>query len=189
MIFHHKQRNIEDLIPQLKLNEQIIERVTDFDFLGLTIDQHLTWNGHVQKISNKISRSLGIMCKLKRFLPQNIMKFLYNSLILPHLQYCILSWGFKSDRIFKLQKRAVRIITCSKYNAHTEPLLKTLNLLKIEDIMKTKALKLYYRYKKMNFQNILNQCSLNQMIIIHMILDISLFYINYQQRQALDGYV
>ena len=42
---------------------------------------------------------------------------------------------------------------------------------------------------KMNFQNILNQCSLNQMIFIHMILDISLFYINYQQRQALDGYV
>ena len=41
----------------------------------------------------------------------------------------------------------------------------------------------------MNFQNILNQCSLNQMIIIHMIIDISLFYINYQQRQALDGYV
>ena len=63
-------------------------------------------------------------------------------------QYCILSWGFKSDRIFKLQKRAVRIITCSKYNAQTEPLLKTLNLLKIEDIMKTKALKLYYRYKR-----------------------------------------
>ena len=88
------------------------------------------------------------MCKLKRFLPQNILKILYNSLILPHLQYCILSWGFKSDRIFKLQKRAVRIITCSKYNAHTEPLLKTLNLLKIEDIMKTKALKLYYRYKQ-----------------------------------------
>ena len=148
MIFHHKQQNIENLIPQLNLNEQIIERVTDFDFLGLTIDQYLTWNGHVQKISNKISRSLGIMCKLKRFLPQNILKILYNSLILPHLQYCILSWSFKSDRIFKLQKRAVRIITCSKYNDHTEPLLKTLNLPKIEDIMKTKALKLYYRYKK-----------------------------------------
>ena len=145
IIFHHKQRNIENLIPQLNLNEQIIERVTDFDFLGLTIDQHLTWNGHVQKISNKISRSLGIMCELKWFLPQNILK---NSLILPHLQYCILSWGFKSDRIFQLQKRAIRIITCSKYNAHTEPLLKTLNLLKIEDIMKTKALKLYYRYKQ-----------------------------------------
>ena len=41
----------------------------------------------------------------------------------------------------------------------------------------------------MNFQIILNQSSLNQMIIIHMILDISLFYINYQQRHALAGYV
>ena len=54
----------------------------------------------------------------------------------------------ESDRIFKLQKRAVRIITCSTYNAHMEPLLKTLNLLKIKDIMKTKAFKLYYRYKQ-----------------------------------------
>ena len=84
----------------------------------------------------------------KIILPQNILRILYNSLILPHLQYCILSWGFKSDKIFKLQKKAVRIIACSKYNAHTEPLLKTLNLLKIEDIMKTKALKLYHRYKR-----------------------------------------
>ena len=133
MIFYHKQQNIENLIPQLNLNEQIFERVTNFDFLGLTIDQHLTWNGHVQKKSNKISRSLGIMVKLKRFLPQNILKILYNSLILPHPQYCILSWGFKSGTILKLQKRAVRIIRCSKYNAHTEPLLKTLNLLKIEN--------------------------------------------------------
>ena len=119
------------------------------------------------------------MCKLKRFLPKQVLRILYNSLILPHLQYCILTWGFKSDRLFKLQKRAVRIITCSKYNAHAEPLLKALNLLKVEDIMKIKALKLYYRYKQND--------SLNQMIIIHMILDINLFYINYQQRRALHG--
>ena len=102
MIFHYKQRYIENLIPQLKLNEQIIEQVTEFNFLGLTIDQHLTWNEHVQKISNKISNSLGIMYKLKRFLPQQVLRILYNSLILPHLQNCILSWGFKSDRLFKL---------------------------------------------------------------------------------------
>ena len=74
MIFHHKQRNIENLIPQLKLNEQVIERVSEFNFLGLTIDQHLTWHKHVQKISNKISRSLRILCKLKLFLPQQVLR-------------------------------------------------------------------------------------------------------------------
>ena len=88
------------------------------------------------------------MCKLKHFLSQQVLRILNSSLILPHLQYCILTRGFKSNRLFKLQKRAVRIITCSKYNDHTEPLLKALNLLKIEDIMKIKALKLYYRYKQ-----------------------------------------
>ena len=59
MLFLHKQRNIENLIPQLKLNEQMIERVTDFNSSGLTIDQHLAWNEHIKKC--KISRSLGIL--------------------------------------------------------------------------------------------------------------------------------
>ena len=53
MIFHHKQLNIENLIPQLKLNEQNIERVTEFNFLGLSVDQHLTWNEHVQKYQTR----------------------------------------------------------------------------------------------------------------------------------------
>ena len=112
------------------------------------------------------------MCKWKR-----LLRILYNSLIMPYLQYCVLSWGFMSDRIFKLQKRAVRIITCSKYNAHTEPLLKTLNMLKLKISWIQKHWNYIIDAHKMNFQNVLNQCSLNQMIIIHMILDISLFYV------------
>ena len=79
--------------------------VEDFNFLGLTIDQHMTWNAHIQKISNKISRSLGVMNRLKRYLPQNISRTIYNSLILPHINHSILVWGFKSSRISKLQKK------------------------------------------------------------------------------------
>ena len=105
-------------------------------------------NGHIQKISNKISRSLGIMNRLKRFLPKNILRILYNSLILPHIQYSLLVWGHKSSRVFKLQKRAIRLISLSKYNAHTDPLFKSLNLLKMEDIFNLKALKFYYKYTK-----------------------------------------
>ena len=52
MILHHKQLNIENLITQFKLNEQIIEGVTEFNFLGLTIDQHLIWNEHVRYTEN-----------------------------------------------------------------------------------------------------------------------------------------
>ena len=86
------------------------------------------------------------MCRLKRFLPLEILRLIYNSLILPHLQYGIMAWGTKSGRLEKLQKRALRIICNSKYNAHTEPLFKKLNLLKLSDIFKTRQARFYYRY-------------------------------------------
>ena len=124
MLFHHSQRAIDNLIPKILINDEQIECVSEFNFLGLTIDEHLTWKPHIQKVSNKIARTLGVMCRLKNFLPSHILRMLYNSLVLPHLQYSILTWGFKASRLEKLQKRALRIITRSKYNAHTEPLFK-----------------------------------------------------------------
>ena len=123
-----------------------IERVTDFNFLGLQIDQPLNWNAHIQKSSNKFSRTLGVMNRLKQYLPTDILRALYNSLILPRLQYRILNWGFKLSRLSKLQKRAIRVIACSKFNAHTEPLFKSLNLLKLEDMFYHDVLKLYYKW-------------------------------------------
>ena len=121
--------------------------VTQFNFLGFVIDENVSFDPHIQKISNKISRSLGTLNKLKRFLPQHILLMLYNTLILPHLQYAILCWGFKSSRLFKLQKRAMRIITCSKYNAHTDPIFKKLNLLKLSDLYNVSVLKFYHKFK------------------------------------------
>ena len=150
MIFHYRQRKIDSLIPNLKINSEPIERVTEFNFLGLTIDEQLSWSPHIQKIYNKISRTLGIMNRLKQFLPENILCLIYNSLILPYFQYSIFTWGFKIGRLEKLQRRAVRIITSSSYNAHTDPLSNELSLLKVKDIFRLNVLKLHYKFRKVN---------------------------------------
>ena len=150
MIFHNYHRDIKSCIPDVRINNQSIERVSEFNFLGLTIDEHLNWNAHIQKISNKIAKSIGIINRLKRYLPLSILRTLYNALVLPHFQFSILNWGFKANKIVRLQKRAIRVITNSKYNAHVEPLLKKLNLLKISDIFRNSLLKLYYKYKSGN---------------------------------------
>ena len=71
---------------------------------------------------------------------------LYSSLFLPHINYDILIWGHNNERIEKLQKRAVRFITQSKYLTHTDPFVIKLNLLKIQDIFKLNQLKIYYKY-------------------------------------------
>ena len=60
------------------------------------------------------------------------------------LNYGLLLWGIKIENICKLQKKAIRIITNSHYIAHSEPLLKELKLLKLQDIFNLKLLKLYY---------------------------------------------
>ena len=74
------------------------------------------------------------------------MKLMYDSLILSHLQIGITNWGFEWDRISKLQKRALRIMTNSQYVAHTEPLFKQLHLLKVKDIFDIQWLKFWYKY-------------------------------------------
>ena len=104
----------------------------------------MSWDAHTNALVGKISRTTGILNKLKLFLPQYILKTIYTSLILCQLNYVILAWGHNNNLVYKLQKRAVRIISCSKFNAHSEPLLKQLNLLKVEDILKLQQLKFYH---------------------------------------------
>ena len=60
-----------------------IENVQEFNFLGVTFDQHLGWTNHIKNISLKISRYIGILSKIKHYVPFEILKTLYNSLIMP----------------------------------------------------------------------------------------------------------
>ena len=117
---------------ELKIDNINIEYVNVFNFLGLTIDSHLTWEKHTMNVSNKCSRIIGT---LKCFVPLHIWLMLYNALILPHLNYCVTAWGYQCNRIIKLQKKAIRTVMISSYNAHTESFFKNLKLLKIQDIL------------------------------------------------------
>ena len=148
MIYHNRQRNILSIIPKLCINRHTIDRVKDFNFLGITFDEHMTWDMHIHKTSTKITKTLGVMTRLKRYLPTEILLMIYNSLIMPHIQYGILCWGHKFGRVLKLQKRAMRLITCSKYNSHTEPLYKKLKCLKVSDLYTLNMLKFYYKVDK-----------------------------------------
>ena len=150
MIFHHRQKNILPLVPKLYINGSPIERVTEFNFLGTILHECLSWNSHIQKIASKIAMVIGTINRLKKFLPCEILKTIYNTLIQPHLNFSVLLWGNSTKRISKLQKWAMRAITCSKYNAHTEPIFKKLNILKIDDIYKLTALKFFYKFQNNN---------------------------------------
>ena len=112
------------------------------------MNENFKFKSHVNKVANKTARYIGVLNKLKTYVPKNILKTIYNSLILPHLTYGIFTWGFSTTRLCKLQKRTIRLISHSKFNSYTEPLFKSLALLKLEDLFKLTTLKFYFKYKK-----------------------------------------
>ena len=123
-----------------------IERVTCFTFLGVIIDSNLTWSHHINYISNKLTRICGVLSRLKHYVLVLILKIIYNSLFLSHLNYGITAWGFNvGPRIKTLQKKAIRFISNAKYNSHTTPMFKNLQLLQAVDIFKLACFKFFYK--------------------------------------------
>ena len=92
MVFHNRNKNITHLLPELKIKDYAVTRVKKFNFLGILIDENLNWNAYIDQTCAKLSRAIGILYRLKFILPHHILKILYNSLVLPHCTYGILSW-------------------------------------------------------------------------------------------------
>ena len=133
MVFHSDKKTVQ--YPKLHINATKIERTDHFNFLGLQLNHNLKWNfTHKLYVSLKISKVTGLLYKLKSVYPIIIPKSIYNTLVLPNINYCILSWGSQIDRIHFLQKRAIRNISKNNFRAHTVHLLKELNLLRVQDI-------------------------------------------------------
>ena len=132
--------------PNLKIDDTPIQLVSDFNFLGLTLDAHLNWKQHTDKTANKCSRTIGIINRLKHVLPTHIKIILYQTLIQSHLNYCLLIWGYNCARLIKLQKKAIRLVSLSKYNAHCDPLFKKFKILKLTDTLRLQELQFYYKH-------------------------------------------
>ena len=91
-----------------KIDETVIERVQNCNLLG--VQENRSWDVNIKNISIKRYKLIGILNKLKRFLPLNIKVTLYNALMLPYINYGLMVWGCSCNRIIKLQKKATRII-------------------------------------------------------------------------------
>ena len=102
MIFHPKQKDISSIIPKIVINDIPIEKVDNFSFLGVCLDSNLKWDGHIQFLVTKLGKYTGIVNKLKRYLPVDISRILYSSMVNSHLNYAILAWGFACTRLNKL---------------------------------------------------------------------------------------
>ena len=139
----------------LKINNKAIVQKDYIKYLGIIIDCHLNWKQHILNTSKKISRSIGIMYKLREFMNTKMLKDIYYSLIYSNIVYAIQVWGSAGitelKKILILQKKAVRMMTNNDQYPLTpgplipsNPIFKELGILKISDIFKLQISKFIY---------------------------------------------
>jgi hypothetical protein len=95
-------------------------------FLGIFINENISWKHHIDHVCNKISKSIGINSRSRFVLSTRTKLSLYYTLIYPYISYCNIVWSStyatSLNLIWLLQKRAVRVMTNSEYQAHSAPL-------------------------------------------------------------------
>ena len=133
---------------KIKIGNITIDKVDEFKFLGIIFDSQLSWKAHASALESKLLMSKFLLKASKNVLTQKLLHDVYYAHFYSHLIYGIETWGpmmskKKSDRLFKIQKATVHIITNSKYNAHTDPIFRNNKLL--NDIVKFHMCKFGYK--------------------------------------------
>ena len=77
----------------LSIFDTDINSVTSFKYLGVMLSSTFTWSDHIEYISCKVNKNLGLLCRIKYYLPNNARLLFYNSLLLPIFDYADLVWG------------------------------------------------------------------------------------------------
>ena len=166
MVFTNRKRPKEIVI---NVNGNQITEVSESKFLGVIVDNKLSWQSHIKYISGKVSKNLAILRYLRYSFPKHILKNLYLTLVLPYYMYCNIIWGsaYKTTLrpLFILQKKCIRTITKSHYLDHTKPLFKNCKQLNVYELFDYNCAQLMFKIMNTNqfplFKEKLNNCSIS----------------------------
>ena len=139
-----------DLVTQLECLNNLVN--PSVRFLGVILDPHLTFRPHVDSLCKKLSQGLFILRNAKNLLSRKSLISLYYTLINSHINYGLQAYGCGEvsslHRVFKLQKKAVRIIAGKRFNSHTDPIFKELGILKLFDLIEFVKIDFMHSYSK-----------------------------------------
>ena len=145
MLFGTKQK-LANASFKIQLHGSDIDRVRNFCYLGVILDEYLSWKEHVSKVCTKVNECLGLLSRIRSCLTLKAAKCVYNCLMLLVLCYTDTAWGELSfeckSRLQRLQNRAAHIIV---RRDSTSEALETLGWPNLETIRKRNKSILVYK--------------------------------------------
>ena len=149
MLFHHSKLPCT-MLGDIVINNHVIERVSSTKFLGIVLDETLSWKDHLKFIKQKIAKVIGIICKCRKLLYKRTLLSLYNSFLLPYLTYGIELWGSAATvtlhPVIVLQKKAIRIICNVPPRTNTDQLFIENKILTLMKNYQLKVLNFMFKY-------------------------------------------
>ena len=138
MVYNIRKKKYVPHNIHVSINNHDISQVSKIKFLGIWMDEQLNWKYHITYIANKISKVIGILKKVRQSVNSNVLLSLYYALVHPYYTYCNVTWAsnYKSnlDSLVKLQKKILRIMSFSVFDAHTDPLFQRYGIMKFDII-------------------------------------------------------
>lgn len=167
MIFAAKNKHIPDFTP-LTINNETIQKTDCEKYLGLWVDDKLTWKPHIEQIRIKLTSVLGALRKISNCIPHKVRPIIYNSLVKPHLEYLIEIWGSAAatnlNPLQRAQNKIIKVLFHYPYNTPTNELYKKTKLFNLRQLY------IYYTcilIKKITTKSIRSNLKLNKKIPTH----------------------
>lgn len=143
--------NLPLKLPCLKLNDINVKRTCKIKFLGVYLDETLSWRDHINILENKIAKNIGVLYKAKPYLNVRCLRDLYFSFIHSYLTYCNIAWGStnqtKLHKLHNKQKHACRIIFGVNRYTPSQPILHKLGVLNIFQLNVHQVLQFMFKVK------------------------------------------
>ena len=142
MLFSNKP--IANNLPCIYYGNSPLVREHECKFLGIRLDDKLRFDKHIKQVSSKASKLIGIIYRIRDFVPSSVLKTLYYSLFYPYVCYGSMVWGFTYEchlnSLFIIQKRIIRLINRQPPYSHTNELFIRNKILKLKEILEYRLL-------------------------------------------------
>ena len=116
-----------------------IERKSSVKFLGVILDEHLTWNEHINHVCNKLRSLFHVFYSIRRYLSKDNIKTLYYTLVYTRIKYGLAVYGHagvtKLNKIQFLQNQLLKVLSSKKFRFSTDKLHNEFEILKIQDLL------------------------------------------------------
>ena len=119
-IFHGVRLKLHNTTIDLQMGDCNLNKAYNLKYVGVIIDDTMTWVHHILYIKNKISKGIGIMSKASKYLQRKIKLTLYYSYIYPYMVHYIEARGnaynCRLDQLYKIQKKVIRLLYFTNYD-------------------------------------------------------------------------